>query len=75
MYVLLSNGVSSRLGPSGEPDENTAFPNDFQIDYVQNLSDTAAGPSLTTAVQDIGLKLIQTKAPIRHLIIDHAENP
>jgi beta-glucanase (GH16 family) len=35
MYVLLSNSVSSRLGPSGEPDGNTVFPNDFQIDYVR----------------------------------------
>ncbi|MEI9897730.1 MAG: glycoside hydrolase family 16 protein [Chthoniobacter sp.] len=35
MYVLLSNGVSSRFGPSGEPDEKTVFPNDFQIDYIR----------------------------------------
>jgi len=35
MYVLLSNSVSSRLGPSGEPDEKTAFPNDFEIDYIR----------------------------------------
>jgi len=35
MYVILSNSISSRLGPSGEPDENTVFPNDFTIDYVR----------------------------------------
>jgi len=35
MYVLLSNSISSRLGPSGEPDEKTVFPNDFQIDYIR----------------------------------------
>ena len=35
MYVLLSNSVSSRLGPSGEPDEATAFPNFFEIDYIR----------------------------------------
>ena len=35
MYVILSNSVSSRLGPSGEPDANTVFPNDFEIDYVR----------------------------------------
>lgn len=35
MYVILSNSVSSRLGPSGEPDEATVFPNFFQIDYVR----------------------------------------
>jgi beta-glucanase (GH16 family) len=35
MYVILSNSISSRLGPSGEPDENTVFPNDFEIDYIR----------------------------------------
>lgn len=35
MYLILSNGVSSRFGPSGEPDENTVFPNSFEIDYVR----------------------------------------
>jgi len=35
MYVLLSNSISSRLGPSGAPDEKTIFPNDFQIDYIR----------------------------------------
>jgi len=35
MYVILSNSVSSRIGPSGEPDEATVFPNFFQIDYVR----------------------------------------
>lgn len=35
MYVLLSNSISSRRGPSGEPDENTVFPNFFAIDYLR----------------------------------------
>ncbi len=35
MYVILSNSVSSMLGPSGEPDEHTVFPNYFEIDYVR----------------------------------------
>ena len=35
MYVLLSNSISSRRGPSGEPDENTVFPNFFAIDYIR----------------------------------------
>jgi hypothetical protein len=35
MYVILSNGVSSRFGPSGAPDEATVFPNHFEIDYVR----------------------------------------
>lgn len=35
MYVILSNSVSSRRGPSNEPDEKTIFPNFFEIDYVR----------------------------------------
>jgi beta-glucanase (GH16 family) len=35
MYVILSNSVSSRIGPSGAPDESTVFPNFFEIDYVR----------------------------------------
>ena len=35
MYVLLSNSISSRRGPSGEPDEHTVFPNFFAIDYIR----------------------------------------
>ena len=35
MYVILSNGVSSRIGPSDEPDAKTVFPNFFEIEYVK----------------------------------------
>jgi hypothetical protein len=35
MYIILSNGVSSRIGPSGEPDGTTVFPNFFEVDSVR----------------------------------------
>jgi beta-glucanase (GH16 family) len=35
MYIILSNGVSSRFGPSGAPTPDTAFPNFFEIDYLR----------------------------------------
>lgn len=35
MFILLSNSVSSRFGPSGEPDEKTVFPNDLEVQYVR----------------------------------------
>ena len=35
MYVILSNGVSSRFGPSGAPNAETVFPNFFEIDYLR----------------------------------------
>ena len=44
MYLVLSNGVSSAVGPSGEPDENTVFPNSFSIDYVRVYQPSAPAP-------------------------------
>jgi beta-glucanase (GH16 family) len=35
MYVILNNGVSSRVGPSGEPDATTPLPNFLEVDYVR----------------------------------------
>ncbi|MEO7317863.1 MAG: glycoside hydrolase family 16 protein [Chthoniobacteraceae bacterium] len=45
MYLILSNSVSSAVGPSGEPDECTVFPNSFSIDYVRVYQ-----PAVTTEV-------------------------
>jgi beta-glucanase (GH16 family) len=35
MYIVLSNGVGGRRGPSGEPNADTPFPNFLEIDYVR----------------------------------------
>lgn len=35
MYIILSNSVGALRSPASAPDENTVFPNDFQIDYVR----------------------------------------
>jgi len=35
MFILLSNSVSSRFGPSGIPDEKTVFPCDLEVQYVR----------------------------------------
>ena len=35
MYLILNNGVSSRVGPSGEPNESTVFPNFLEVDYIR----------------------------------------
>jgi uncharacterized protein (TIGR03435 family) len=48
---------------------------DFRIDYAASLSDSVDGPSLSTAVQQLGLKLMPAKGPVVHLVIDHAEKP
>lgn len=48
---------------------------DFQFEYAGDISDTAGGASLFSSIQQLGLKLIQTKGPVPHLVIDHAERP
>ncbi len=53
MYVLLSNSVSSRIGPSGAPDAHTAFPNYFEIDYVRVYqAPPAPAPAQTVLVKN-----------------------
>lgn len=48
---------------------------DFEFEYARNLSESAEGPSLFGAIQQLGLKLIPKKGPVLHLVIDHAEKP
>lgn len=35
MYIILQNGVGTNRSAAGEPDEDTIFPNTFDIDYVR----------------------------------------
>jgi uncharacterized protein (TIGR03435 family) len=48
---------------------------DFRFEYSASLSDSAGGPSLSTAIQELGLKLTPARGPVIHLVIDHAEKP
>jgi len=48
---------------------------DFRIEYAQDLSESAEGPSLFRAVQQLGLRLLPTKGPVLHLVIDRVEKP
>jgi uncharacterized protein (TIGR03435 family) len=38
-------------------------------------SDGSSGPSLTTAIQQLGLRLESARVPTGVLVIDHAEKP
>ena len=48
---------------------------DFTISFVKEPTDPSQGPSLFTAVRDLGLKLESSKTSVRRLVIDHAEKP
>lgn len=48
---------------------------DFKLEYVKNFSEPTEGPSIFGALRQLGLKLLPTKRPVSHLVIDHAEKP
>ena len=51
MYVILSNSVSSSVGPSGAPDETTPFPNSFAIDYVRIYQPPTVAPAVVATAK------------------------
>jgi hypothetical protein len=57
MYVLLSNSVSSRRGPSGAPDHTTEFPNYFLIDYVRVYQAPAEPVTIVAQNEEAGAEL------------------
>ena len=59
--------VVNRTGLSG------AF--DFRFEYVKELSESAEGASIFTAIQGLGLKLAQGTGPVERIVIDGAERP
>jgi len=40
-----------------------------------DISDVQPGPAITTAIEELGLKLEPTKGPREYLVIDHIERP
>ena len=60
--------VTDRTGLSGEYD--------FTLDWVPNLNDSAAGPSLfSSVVEQLGLRLESGKRPVEAIVIDRIERP
>ena len=62
MFILLSNSVSSRFGPSGEPDEKTVFPNDFEVEYVRVYQPRRSADHYGVSGSPAALTLTETKA-------------
>ena len=60
--------VADRTGLSGEYD--------FTLEWVRNLADNAAGPSVFTALNEqLGLRLEAAKTPVQVVVIDRIERP
>lgn len=54
-------------------------PYDFHLEWTRNdvpVADEATLPSLFTALEEqLGLKLVASKAPVETLVVDHASLP
>jgi uncharacterized protein (TIGR03435 family) len=60
--------VADHTGLSGEYD--------FTLEWAPNVNDSAAGPSLFTALNEqLGLRLEAAKTPIQAIVIDRIERP
>ena len=61
----------STFGPGNVKDE-TGLPDFYDIDLTWN---EAEGPSVLTAVQQLGLRLEPRKIPVSYFVIDSAQRP
>jgi hypothetical protein len=48
---------------------------DFKLEWVETEKQLETRPSISTAIQSMGLKLDAVKTPIQMLVIDHVEKP
>jgi uncharacterized protein (TIGR03435 family) len=72
-HVLDKTGIEGRFNIHLEflRDENT----DRHFDAPVEGTDIAPAPSIFTAIEQLGLKLEQTRGPREYLVIDHVERP
>jgi uncharacterized protein (TIGR03435 family) len=71
----LADYLSTRLGSPLQDQTQLEGPYAIALDWVPDAAgDAATGPSLSAAVQEqLGLKLVATKAPVEVFVIDHVE--
>ncbi len=76
--ALLALRLSDRFGRPVL--DQTGLKGDFDFKFIYEYEEDdpqpGAPPSLVSAMQDqLGLRLVPTKAPVEILVIDHAEKP
>lgn len=76
--AVLNRPVVDQTGLSGRFDFQITFApggTEFGGAHLPGQSEDSSAPSLFTVIQDLGLKLEATNAPIEALVIDHIEKP
>lgn len=74
--ALLALRLSDRFGRPVLDQTDLKGDFDFKFKYEKDDLQPGAPPSLVSAMQaQLGLRLVQTKAPVEILVIDHAEKP
>jgi uncharacterized protein (TIGR03435 family) len=72
--LSLDRPVINKTGISGLFDFHVEYANPT-LSAVAQQADVAAGPSIFTVVEQLGLKLESSKGPGDFLVIDHIERP
>lgn len=84
LIEVLGRTVIDRTGFSGVFDINLEFRRDETTDFARRagmvapaeaLPAATSGPSIFSAVRQLGLRLESAKAPVEVLVIDHVERP
>jgi bla regulator protein BlaR1 len=81
--MVLDRNVTDRTAITGSfivrfeyaPDENTRCVGIAQMCTVDPNSDIPPGPTIFTAIEQLGLKLEPIKGPQEHIVIDHVDPP
>ncbi|HEY1759079.1 MAG TPA: TIGR03435 family protein [Bryobacteraceae bacterium] len=76
--TVLANGLAADAGRPVIDKTGLTGSYNFSLEYTPDgtPADVATGPSIFTALEDqLGLKLVSSKAPTEILVIDHAEKP
>lgn len=48
---------------------------DFDLTWSPDQAVDVGGPSIFTALQEIGLRLVSTKGPVEVIVVDRVEKP
>jgi uncharacterized protein (TIGR03435 family) len=73
LSMQLGKNVIDKTGLTGHYDFNLHW---SQAPADNDASDSVAGPSLSTAIQDqLGLKLVPQEGPVDVMVVDHVEKP
>jgi len=71
----LTEILSGFIGSVVSNDSGLGGEYDFTLEWVQDAAATDSGPTLVTALRELGLRLVSAEKPAPVIVIDHIERP